>query len=1345
MLVRLNPGNFGDTVVTGDPRDSNTSLFKQVFTGGADIRFAKPNGVELPYQIARWVSAGAYNDTAEIWVLLDTIPCNTTTHSIVMYWGNPSATSASSDTAVFSTSNNFVAVWHMNDTGLTSGAAAVKDATKDRLNDTVYHMTSANSGAGIIGRAINFNGSDNYLSTPTIGTSGAPYAYLTHGITISAWIKCASLSSKWGLFNFGSGAAPTGNNIVFRDSTGTATAIWDLDTGNVSQYPEHDIAQNVLSTSSGWTHIAVTYDSTGGLMDIFENGQLVAGQPFPLTVYKPALASVSRTMSYIGTLSPTSGFFNGYIDELEMSAGTRPNISDWINLSYLSQQMDPARGVVCDSPIITQQPLSMFVPYPNTPYTFSTAAVGFNLTYQWQVSKYGGPFNNIAGATAAVYSGTAQWADSTDTLQCVVSSGMYHVTTTKAALSICMPATIPAGIPADINGWAGSKDSFYLTGVTGKPVNGQSSISYGWQQKIGNGAWTAASATNNTMNYPFTVSAVDTNTKFRCIAAGKCQQTTGSSMDTVDTSRAAIVHAYFHTAIITQPKGPTVSLGNWDTLTTVATGRNLQYCWQESHSNSPYSWTILTNIKGNSDTLPFKPAITDTGAWFRCLILGDDFDSTNAVQLWVCTPPSFSRQPLNTNAGVGNTISFTAAATGSGVISYQWQDSTTGGHYTNLSDTAGHYSGSATDSLSIVVAAGDTGSNVWFRCMATGQCGSAVSTKVQIIGCAPISNDTIVAPDTINASSGQQVSFTVNVSGSSPQYQWYDSTAGSPWVAMTGNPTETTNALTITTTSTTPSTWYRCVVSGLSQCNTQPDTSNVAYLSMCIPVTIISQTKDTTVMGEDTAVFTVHANGTGPISYQWYDSVQGQPFAAILGSRAKTLRFPTDTIDTNAAFECIVKGYCGTYDTTVPAHLRLNYPPVITQQPYNISNACPGSVDSLKVAATGIGTIYYQWLRSLDGGAHFQTIPNANSPVYLDAVSPTDTTTDQFQCMVTNSYGTGYASNTAKVSVAPGIGTVVDSPAAPAVIAGQTVAFQAHVASGIGLTYQWMRSPPPNYGVIDTIANATDSFYSLTTAIADSGSRFWCVVSNSCHQPVSSAPVVLTVYSVAHANFGESPSAGPIDPPTNIPYLSVQFSDSSTGNLSSWFWNFGDPSSGLKDTSTQRFPFHQYNSIGTYTVKLIVSGPSGTDSTTRTVFVYKLGGNPLTMTGHYVSDSQVSMTYGNYSGLTSSGGTQNVDSITVWYKLNGIPDSADIAKIPQNAKQIKTYKTLDSLKAHITDTLLLKGGVASGAIAGFNTQIFWTDGSATNIDTLNGDTVFMRAPPPPNYLQLSDTLFPGPN
>jgi hypothetical protein len=72
------------------------------------------------------------------------------------------------------------------------------------------------------------------------------------------------------------------------------------------------------------------------------------------------------------------------------------------------------------------------------------------------------------------------------------------------------------------------------------------------------------------------------------------------------------------------------------------------------------------------------------------------------------------------------------------------------------------------------------------------------------------------------------------------------------------------------------------------------------------------------------------------------------------------------------------------------------------------------------------------------------------------------------------------------------------------------------------------------------------------------------------------------------AAFSAAPTAGKAP-------LSVQFSDRSTGDVNTWSWNFGDGA-----TSTQPNPTHTYREPGAYTVELIVSGPGGSDTETKT-------------------------------------------------------------------------------------------------------------------------------------------------
>ncbi len=62
--------------------------------------------------------------------------------------------------------------------------------------------------------------------------------------------------------------------------------------------------------------------------------------------------------------------------------------------------------------------------------------------------------------------------------------------------------------------------------------------------------------------------------------------------------------------------------------------------------------------------------------------------------------------------------------------------------------------------------------------------------------------------------------------------------------------------------------------------------------------------------------------------------------------------------------------------------------------------------------------------------------------------------------------------------------------------------------------------------------------------------------------------------------------------------LTVNFSNTSTGSITSYAWTFGDGG-----TSTAASPSHVYAAAGTYTVALTVTGPGGSNTQTRTNYV----------------------------------------------------------------------------------------------------------------------------------------------
>jgi len=135
------------------------------------------------------------------------------------------------------------------------------------------------------------------------------------------------------------------------------------------------------------------------------------------------------------------------------------------------------------------------------------------------------------------------------------------------------------------------------------------------------------------------------------------------------------------------------------------------------------------------------------------------------------------------------------------------------------------------------------------------------------------------------------------------------------------------------------------------------------------------------------------------------------------------------------------------------------------------------------------------------------------------------------------------------------------------------------------------------------------------------------------------------------ANFSGSPTSG------SAP-LTVNFTDLSTGSITSWSWTFGDGG-----TSTAQNPSYQYTAAGTYTVSLTVTGPGGSDGETKTNYITV---NPCTPpTAQFVGsptsgDYPLNVTFTNQStGATSyswnfgDGGTSTAQNPSHTYTAAG--------------------------------------------------------------------------------------------
>jgi glucose/arabinose dehydrogenase len=232
-----------------------------------------------------------------------------------------------------------------------------------------------------------------------------------------------------------------------------------------------------------------------------------------------------------------------------------------------------------------------------------------------------------------------------------------------------------------------------------------------------------------------------------------------------------------------------------------------------------------------------------------------------------------------------------------------------------------------------------------------------------------------------------------------------------------------------------------------------------------------------TVLQGQPANFSVTANGTAPLTYQWQRNMVN-----ITGANSSTFTIPTTVFaDNGAKFRCVVTNSFSTANSN-EATLTVNAPPNISAQPAD-QTVVQGQPATFNVTANGTAPFTYQWQRNM------VNISGANSSSFT---IPTTTFADngaKFRCVVTNSFGTANSNEaTLTVNAPPNISL---QPADQTVTVGQPATFNVTANGTAPFTYQWQRN-------MANITSANSSSYSTPSpALADNGTKFRCVVSNS--------------------------------------------------------------------------------------------------------------------------------------------------------------------------------------------------------------------------------------------------------
>jgi hypothetical protein len=215
--------------------------------------------------------------------------------------------------------------------------------------------------------------------------------------------------------------------------------------------------------------------------------------------------------------------------------------------------------------------------------------------------------------------------------------------------------------------------------------------------------------------------------------------------------------------ISVQPASQTVAAGQTATFSVTAGGTApFTYQWLKNN----------TNIGGATAASYTTPATLtgDSGAKFDVLVSNSAGSVTSAMATLTvnaaAVAPTITTQPANQSVTVGQTATFSATATGTAPLNYQWQKNSAN----ILGATAASYTTPAT-------AAGDNGAK--FDVVVSNTAGSQTSTMATLtVNAAAVAPTITTQPANQTVNVGQTATFSVTAAGTAPlSYQWQKNSA----------------------------------------------------------------------------------------------------------------------------------------------------------------------------------------------------------------------------------------------------------------------------------------------------------------------------------------------------------------------------------------------------------------------------------------------------------------------------------------------------------------------------------------------------------------------------------------
>jgi hypothetical protein len=317
--------------------------------------------------------------------------------------------------------------------------------------------------------------------------------------------------------------------------------------------------------------------------------------------------------------------------------------------------------------------------------------------------------------------------------------------------------------------------------------------------------------------------------------------------------------------------------------------------------------------------------------------------------------PAITSQPSDNTVCAGADAGFSIVS--DNATTFQWQVSTNGG--TTWNAIAG-----ATSSLYTVTGVTTSLNNYYYRCIATAQCGSTISSAgILSVNSSP---QITVHPLSVSSCIGSNSVFNVEANGTGLTYQWQldngsgfsDFTDGGAYAGSSSN-TLSINSVTTSFNNI----QYRCVVSGTCAA---PASSTAATLTVNEPVVVTSSPVDVEKCSGTDATFSVSGYSIPVILYQWQVSTNGGiSWSGIPGATnaAYTVTGVTGTMNNNQ-YRCLLSSaICSTPVASGAAIITVRQLPAVGLSASPLTSLLPGQSTTLTATPTSStgGTVSINW------------------------------------------------------------------------------------------------------------------------------------------------------------------------------------------------------------------------------------------------------------------------------------------------------------------------------------------------------------------------------------------------